>query len=190
MSVTAWCRMRRHGSFTRLQSWPRAPSTNAKREGCATKSPNLTCAESRPDNRQINALVRKLALHFGAGEDQALCSRAGKYCPARAHLLWQDDSETIEESGLCRVLLGHAAQANLAMHCGRQNDVLGLNAFEFFQDDARRITVVISGRHPAEVRAQAHANVSESGHLRAQPVGECLHHRLLCVVSAQPQEKD
>lgn len=44
---------------------------------------NLTCAESRPDDRQINALARKLALHFGAGEDQALCSRAGKYCSAR-----------------------------------------------------------------------------------------------------------
>ena len=57
-----------------------------------------------------------------------------------AHSLWQDDTETIEESGLCRVWLGHAAQTNLAMRCGRQNDVLGLNAFEFFQDDARRIT--------------------------------------------------
>jgi hypothetical protein len=44
---------------------------------------NPTCAESHPDNRQINALARKLALHFGAGEDQALCSRAGKYCSAR-----------------------------------------------------------------------------------------------------------
>ncbi|HMH59793.1 MAG TPA: hypothetical protein VK561_00645, partial [Bradyrhizobium sp.] len=57
-----------------------------------------------------------------------------------AHSLWQDDTETIEESGLCRVWLGHAAQANLTMRCGRQNDVLGLNTFEFFQDDARRIT--------------------------------------------------
>src|SRR6202045_2861328 len=56
-----------------------------------------------------------------------------------AHSLWQDDTETIEESGLCRVWLGHATQTNLAMRCGWQNDVLGLNAFEFFQDDARGI---------------------------------------------------
>jgi hypothetical protein len=54
----------------------------------------------------------------------------------QAHSLWQDDTETIEESGLCRVWLGHAAQANLTMRCGRQNDVLGLNALEFFQDSA------------------------------------------------------
>lgn len=57
-----------------------------------------------------------------------------------AHSLWQDNAETIEQGGLRRVWLGHTAQANLAMRCGRQNDVLGLNAFEFFQDDARRIT--------------------------------------------------
>ena len=30
-------------------------------------------------------------------------------------LLRLDSAETIEESGLCRVWLGHAAQANLAM---------------------------------------------------------------------------
>jgi hypothetical protein len=57
-----------------------------------------------------------------------------------AHSLWQDDAETIEQGGLRRVWLGHTAQANLVMRRGRQNDVLGLNAFEFFQDDARRIT--------------------------------------------------
>ena len=64
-----------------------------------------------------------------------------------AHSLWQDNTETIEESGLRRVWLGHAAQANLAMRCGRQDDVLGLNALELLQDSARgsadrhRITV-------------------------------------------------
>ncbi len=60
-----------------------------------------------------------------------------------AHSLWQDDAETIEQGGLRRVWLGHAAQANLSVRCGRQDDgqddVLGLNAFEFFQDDARGI---------------------------------------------------
>lgn len=54
-----------------------------------------------------------------------------------AHAFWQDDAETIEESGLRRVWLGHTAQADVAMRCGRQDDVLGLNALEFFQDDAR-----------------------------------------------------
>ena len=56
-----------------------------------------------------------------------------------AHSLWQDDAETIEESGLCRVWLGHTAQANLAMRRSRHDDVLGLNAFEFFQNYARGI---------------------------------------------------
>jgi len=45
-----------------------------------------------------------------------------------AHSFWQDDAETIEESGLCRVWLGHAAQVNLAVRCGRQDDVLGLKS--------------------------------------------------------------
>jgi hypothetical protein len=44
-----------------------------------------------------------------------------------AHALWQGDAETIEESGLRQVWLGHAAQAHLPMRCGRQNDVLGLS---------------------------------------------------------------
>jgi hypothetical protein len=38
-----------------------------------------------------------------------------------AHAFWQDDAETIEESGLRRVWLGHTAQADLAMRCGRQS---------------------------------------------------------------------
>ena len=54
-----------------------------------------------------------------------------------AHVLWQGNAETLEESGLCRVWPGDAAQAKLAMGCGRQDDILGLNASEFFQDDAR-----------------------------------------------------
>jgi hypothetical protein len=57
----------------------------------------------------------------------------------KAHSLWQNDAETAEQSGLCGVWLGHAPQANLAMRCGRQDDVLGLNAFEFLQDGAWRI---------------------------------------------------
>jgi hypothetical protein len=63
---------------------------------------------------------------------------SGQVLLGEAHALWQGDAETIEESGLCRVWLGYAAQTNLAMRRSRQNDVLGLNAFELFKDDARR----------------------------------------------------
>jgi hypothetical protein len=35
--------------------------------------------------------------------------------------------------------LGYTAQTNLAARCGRQDDVLGLNPLEFFQDSARGI---------------------------------------------------
>lgn len=69
-----------------------------------------------------------------------------------AHLFWQDDSETIEESGLCRAWLGHAAQAKLAMRCGRQNDVLGLNAFEGSQGthhETKFLADIVHGAVPA-----------------------------------------
>jgi len=58
---------------------------------------------------------------------------------SETHALWQGNAETVEENGLCRVWLGHTAQANLAMRRSWQDDVVGLNAFEFFQDDARGI---------------------------------------------------
>ena len=56
-----------------------------------------------------------------------------------AHALWQGNAETVEENGLRRVWLGHTAQAKLTMRRNWQDDVLGLNAFELFQDDARGI---------------------------------------------------
>ena len=56
-----------------------------------------------------------------------------------AHALGQDDTKTIEKRGLGRVWLGHAAQTNLAVRCGWQDDVLGLNARKLFQDGARGI---------------------------------------------------
>jgi len=62
-----------------------------------------------------------------------------------AHALWQDDAETVEENGLRRVWLGHTTQANLAVRGGRQDDVLGLNAREFFQDGARGIAEDLRG---------------------------------------------
>ena len=61
---------------------------------------------------------------------------SGQILLGEAHALWQHDAETIEESGLGWVWLVYAAQANLSVRCDRQDDVLGLNAFEFFQDAA------------------------------------------------------
>jgi hypothetical protein len=66
-------------------------------------------------------------------------------CEARQHVLGeaqalgQDDAEAVEESGLGGVWLGHAAQTNLAVRDGWQDDILGLDAREFFQDGARGI---------------------------------------------------
>ena len=64
---------------------------------------------------------------------------SGQILLGQAHALWQRDAEAIEESGLGWVWLGYATQANLSVRCGRQDDVLGLNAFEFFQNDTWRI---------------------------------------------------
>ena len=57
---------------------------------------------------------------------------SGQLPLGEAHALWQGDAETIEESGLGGVWLGDSTQANLPVLCGRQDDVLGLNAFELF----------------------------------------------------------
>jgi hypothetical protein len=53
-----------------------------------------------------------------------------------AHALGQDDAKAIKKRSLGRIWLGHTAQTNLAVHRGRQDDVLGLNAGKFFQDCA------------------------------------------------------
>src|SRR6266404_8402262 len=100
---------------------------------------NPTCAESYLDHRQINALAGKLALHL-CGLGSGALFESWQVVLGEAHALWQGDAETVEESGLCRVWLSHAAQANLAVRCRRQDDVVGLNALDFFQDGARRIT--------------------------------------------------
>jgi hypothetical protein len=57
-----------------------------------------------------------------------------------AHALWQDDAEAVEERGLSGIGLGDASQANLAVRCGRQDDVVGLNARKLFEDGARRVS--------------------------------------------------
>src|SRR3984893_2669981 len=58
MCATAWCRMRRHGSFTGLQSWPRAPSTSSRPEGCAAKSLRTRTSLRRPvaDGRYVGQI--------------------------------------------------------------------------------------------------------------------------------------
>ena len=51
-----------------------------------------------------------------------------------AHALGQDDAEAVEERGLGGVGLGDATQADLAVRCGRQDDVVGLDAGKLFED--------------------------------------------------------
>ena len=56
-----------------------------------------------------------------------------------AHALGQHDAEAIEKRGLGGVGLGDATQADLAVCCGRQDDVVGLDAGKLFEDGARRV---------------------------------------------------
>src|SRR5258708_4817087 len=101
--------------------------------------PSPTCAESTPDYRKIKTLSEKLALHFIVTVASGTACESWHLVLGEAHWLGQDDAEAIEKSSLRGVWLGYAAQANLAVRCGRQDDVLGLNARELFQDGARGI---------------------------------------------------
>ena len=56
------------------------------------------------------------------------------------HAFWQDEAETVEESGLCGVGLSDAAQADLTMGGGRQDHVMRLDARQLFEDRTRRIS--------------------------------------------------
>jgi hypothetical protein len=58
----------------------------------------------------------------------------------KAHALGQDDAQAIEKSGLSGIGFGHAAQTHLSVRCSRQHDVVRLNAGEFFEDRARRVS--------------------------------------------------
>ena len=58
----------------------------------------------------------------------------------KPHALGQDEAEAIEERRLGGVGLSDAAQANLAVGCGRQNDIVRLNPCELFEDRARRVS--------------------------------------------------
>ena len=56
-----------------------------------------------------------------------------------AHALGQDDAEAVEQRGLGGVGLGDTAQADLAVRCGRQHDIVRLDAGKLFEDRARRV---------------------------------------------------
>ena len=57
-----------------------------------------------------------------------------------AHALGQDDTKPIEKCGLSRVGVSDAAQTNLTVGCGRQHNVVRLNACEFFEDRTWRVS--------------------------------------------------
>ena len=57
----------------------------------------------------------------------------------QAHALGQDDAEAIKERGLGGVGLGDAAQADIAVRLGGQDDVVGLDARELVEDGARGV---------------------------------------------------
>ena len=67
-------------------------------------------------------------------------SEVRQFAVVEAHALWQHDAEAIEERGLRGIRLGDTAQANLAMRRGRQHDVVGLDARQFFEDGTRRVS--------------------------------------------------
>src|SRR5262245_30844503 len=57
-----------------------------------------------------------------------------------AHALGQADAEPVKKCGLSDIGLRDAAQADLTVAGGRQHDVVGLNACEFFEHSARRVS--------------------------------------------------
>ncbi len=75
---------------------------------------------------------------FGAGSGSG-GERKGEVEVVGAHAFCQDDAEAIEEDRLRSVGLGDAAQADLAMRGRGQDDVVRLDAGEFFKHGARRV---------------------------------------------------
>ena len=63
----------------------------------------------------------------------------------------------IEERGLRGIRLGDTAQANLAMRRGRQHDVVGLDARQFFEDGTRRVSD--PARHFHITKARKHTRM-------------------------------
>src|ERR1700722_18680156 len=69
---------------------------------------------------------------FGEGE----CSGSS----GDAHALGQDDAEAIKKRGLGVVGVSDTSQTDLAVRCGRQDDVVRLDAGKLFEDRARRVS--------------------------------------------------
>ena len=55
------------------------------------------------------------------------------------HALGQTEAEAIEQRGLSGIGLSDAAQADLAVGCGRQDDVVRLDAGELVEHGAREV---------------------------------------------------
>ena len=84
-------------------------------------------------------------------------SEVRQFAVVEAHALWQHDAEAIEERGLRGIRLGDTAQANLAMRRGRQHDVVGLDARQFFEDGTRRVSD--PARHFHITKARKHTRM-------------------------------
>jgi len=62
-----------------------------------------------------------------------------QFVVGEAHALGQDDTEPSEKCGLSGVWLSDAAQTNLTVGFGRQDEDVRLNVCEFFEDRAWRV---------------------------------------------------
>ena len=56
-----------------------------------------------------------------------------------AHALGEDHAEAVEKRRLGGVGLCDATQSDLSVRCGRQDDIMGLDARQFLKDGRRRV---------------------------------------------------
>jgi hypothetical protein len=90
--------------------------------------------------RQINALAEKSAQHLLEWSTSSAVCEAGQFLFQQARALGLDDAEAVEKRGLSGVGLSDATQSDLTMRCGRQADVVGLDAGKLFEDGLRRVS--------------------------------------------------
>src|SRR5436309_15434720 len=96
-------------------------------------------AQSTPCLNGINELAKKAALHFwfcGWGSDG---ERERQIEIVGPHALGQDDAQPIEQKRLGVVGLSDAAQADLGVCRGGQDDVVRLDASELIEHGARLV---------------------------------------------------
>ena len=88
-----------------------------------------------------NCAAKKTRIYTDGNRLRSCAAReSGQLLFREAHALGQDDAEAVKECGLGWFGLGDATQANLDVCCGWQHNVMGLNACEFFEDRARRVS--------------------------------------------------